>query len=166
MIRMSKEADYGLVLMTPFLAGGETRTSLSARQLAGETRLSLPMVSKVLKILSREGLLSSQRGVGGGYSLSREPDRITVAQIVSAMEGPLAVTECLESNGDCVRESTCPVRTNWQRINYAIQDVLESITLRDMAEPFPNPLVGLGTSLENSGQKERPPVIGTPVGAA
>jgi FeS assembly SUF system regulator len=142
MIRMSKLADYSLVLMTRLVAskGG---SNLSARQLATKTRLPLPVVSKVLKALAREGLLVSHRGASGGYSLSRQPERISVAQILSAVEGPIAMTECLDESAECRQEAFCPVRTNWERINFAVNDVLDSITLTDMMKPLPERLVTL-----------------------
>lgn len=148
MIRMSKLADYGLVLMMQFLENPDRRDNLSSRRLASETRLPLPMVSKVLKALSRGGLLVSHRGVNGGYSLARKPDDISVAEVLIAVEGPIAMTECLESEGDCRQESFCPVRTNWERINYAVTNVLEAISLADMFEPLPEQLVDLGGVLD------------------
>ena len=144
MIRMSKLADYGLVLMTQFPRHRNRGRNLSARQMARETGLPLPMVSKVMKVLTREGLLVSQRGVSGGYALSKDPVEITIGDVLSAMEGPIAMTECLETDGDCKQESFCPVRTNWGRINYAVRGVLDAISIADMVEPLPEQLVTLG----------------------
>ena len=144
MIRMSKLADYGLVLMTQFLRNSRAEENLSARQLAAETNLPLPVVSKVLKALSREGLLISHRGAGGGYSLARQPERISVGEVLTAVEGPIAMTECIENEGGCRREALCPVRTNWERINHAVKEVLDAITLDDMMGPVPDHLVMLG----------------------
>lgn len=143
MIRMSKLADYGLVLMTQFLRTPDGDRNLSARQLADEARLPLPVVSKVLKALTREGLLVSHRGASGGYSLSKEPSGISVAEVLAAVEGPFAMTECVEGSGDCRQETVCPVRTNWQRINIAVKNVLDAISLQDMLEPLPESLVTL-----------------------
>lgn len=143
MIRMSKLADYGLVLMTQFLRHQDGSANLSARQMASQTGLPLPMVSKVLKVLTREGLLVSHRGVSGGYALSRIPEEISIGDVLSAMEGPIAMTECLESDGDCKQEAVCPVRTNWGRINYAVRGVLDAISIADMVEPLPEQLVTL-----------------------
>jgi FeS assembly SUF system regulator len=151
MIKMSKNADYGMVLLMQFLKGGETGEYLSARYLSEETGLSLPMVSKVLKVLTREGLLLSHRGVSGGYSLSRRASEITVGQVLSAMEGPIAMTSCLEDDGDCQQVAVCPARTNWERINIAVKSVLDSITLEDMLDPLPDQLINLsGSELETS----------------
>lgn len=144
MIRMSKLADYGLVLMTQFHRHRSQGHNLSARQMARETGLPLPMVSKVLKVLTREGLLVSHRGVSGGYALSKNSEDISVGDVLSALEGPIAMTECLETDGDCRQESVCPVRTNWGRINFAVRGVLDAISIADMVEPLPEQLVTLG----------------------
>ncbi len=135
MIRLSKETDYGIVLLT-HLAADPQRVSYSARELAQETHLPLPMVSKILKLLTRRDLLRSQRGVKGGYRLARRPEMISVAKIISAMEGPIALTECVSASGDCRHELLCPVRGNWKTISHAVRQALEGITLTDMARTF------------------------------
>jgi Rrf2 family protein len=95
-------------------------------------------VSKILKILAREGLLVPHRGAKGGFSLARSPLEITVADIISALEGPIALTECSTHGADrCGIESLCPVSTNWQRINRAVLDALSGVTLAEMASPRP-----------------------------
>ncbi|MEZ5332176.1 MAG: SUF system Fe-S cluster assembly regulator [Thermoanaerobaculia bacterium] len=143
MIRMTKQADYGIVLLTR-LAAAPGRL-FSACELADETQLPQPTVSKILKILAREGLLASQRGVKGGYVLEREPAEISVADVISALEGPIAITECVDDNpGLCSQEAFCPVRGNWHRINDAIRRALSAITLAEMTQPLPRDLVSLG----------------------
>jgi Rrf2 family protein len=90
--------------------------------------------------LARKGLLESHRGASGGYTLAKPPDAISVAQVIAAMEGPIAVTECTdETHSDCVVESVCRVRTNWQKINDAVRGALEQISLQEMAQPFSGP---------------------------
>ena len=135
MIRMSKQTDYGIVLLTQFVTGSGSAT-YTTRELAERTVMSVPTVSKVLKVLAREGLLVSQRGVHGGYRLARSPRDITVADIILATEGGVAMTECVSAPGDCVQESTCRVRTNWRKINDAVVDALGSVSLAGMAQPF------------------------------
>jgi FeS assembly SUF system regulator len=109
----------------------------------------MPVVSKVLKLLTRSGLLSSQRGIKGGYGLARRPEHITVAEIIRALEGPIAVTECSDRlHGDCELELRCPVRANWHLINRTIHEALEKITLAEMAQPLAQSLVGLGAHPE------------------
>jgi FeS assembly SUF system regulator len=133
MLRITKQSDYGIVLMTLFAAAEAGRVH-SARDLAKGARLPLPTASKILKALARAGLLASHRGVKGGYRLARDPGRITVEEIIRALEGPIAITECQDTgHSECEIECTCPVRTNWQRINGAVRDALAAIPLTEMA---------------------------------
>ena len=137
MVQMSRLTDYGIVLMT-HCARHADRSTHNARDLAAEAHLPLPTVGKILKALTRKGLLLSQRGVKGGYGLARSPEDITVAEIISALEGPVAITKCSQSTGaDCGLERLCPVRTNWQRINSVVWEALGKITLHEMAQPLP-----------------------------
>ncbi|MGH9340001.1 MAG: SUF system Fe-S cluster assembly regulator [Acidobacteriota bacterium] len=143
---MSKQTDYGILLLTHFARNGEGST-YSARGLALEAHLPVPMVSKILKLLAREGLLVSQRGAKGGYALARRAEKISIAEIISAMEGPIAMTECVDAPGDCRQEPTCAVRSNWQKINRVVSEALGQISLSDMTTPLTNRLVALSSGL-------------------
>lgn len=135
-IRLSKLADYGIVIMTHLARPGGVQAS--AQEIAQATRIPQPMAQKILKALAREGLLRSQRGVKGGYELARAARAINVAQIIEALDGPIAITDCVDgAAGDCLIESLCPARTNWARINSAVRDALEEVTLAEMAEAVP-----------------------------
>ena len=134
MLRVSKLTDYATVVMT-CLAGGDG--VLSAQALAERARLEAPTVSKLLKQLAQAGLVVSTRGINGGYRLARLAQEITIADIVTAMEGPIGMTECSAHAGACGHEPHCGVRVNWQRINQAIADALASVTLADMVKPAP-----------------------------
>jgi len=134
MIRLSRLSDYGIVLMA-HIAGHRDGDPHAARELAGEAGLPLPVVSKLLKALAREGLLESHRGAKGGYSLARAPESITTAQMITALEGPIGLTECTVHPGACTQESSCHVREPWQRINQAVRHALEDVTLADLAQP-------------------------------
>lgn len=140
MIRITKQTDYGIVLLT-HLAGQPERL-YNAPDLAAETHLPLPMVSKILKLLAREGLLTSHRGVKGGYALTRLPEEISMADVIRILEGPIAITECVDDGGDCAHQSICPVRGHWQKINEAVRGALDGLSLAEMA-PGPK-LVTLG----------------------
>ncbi len=133
MLRLSKLTDYGTVIMT-FMARSPAAL-YTAREIADETQVSLPTVSKLLKRLAQERLLRSYRGVNGGYRLSRAPAAISVAEIIRALEGPVGVTECSTSPGLCHQEKVCSIRPNWQKINRAILAALEQITLAEMMQP-------------------------------
>jgi len=142
MIRMTKQADYGFVLLSR-LAEAPDRV-VNAPELAEESRLPLPMVSKILKLLTKAEIVRSQRGVKGGYSLARTPDRISAVEIVRALEGPVALTVCVEgSPGECDLEPFCSVRGHWQRINVAVEAALARISLADLADS-PAALVKIG----------------------
>ncbi|TDI11087.1 MAG: SUF system Fe-S cluster assembly regulator [Acidobacteria bacterium] len=139
MIRMSKETDYGIVVLAYF-ASAQEGLKQNAREVAMESQLPLPMVRKILKILAREGLLISHRGAKGGYSLTRGGERISIAEIVTAIEGPLAMTECIEAPGECRHEPVCGIRTSWQKINQIVFQALNNMTLSDLTGPLPGPM--------------------------
>lgn len=132
---MNRLTDYGIVLLTRIASAPDAE--ISARELAEAARLPLPTVGKLLKILVREGLLVSHRGTKGGYSLSRPASDIPVAEIIRALEGPIAMTECQVPNV-CEHESGCPTRTNWQVVNRTILDALQKLTLGEMTRPLPS----------------------------
>jgi FeS assembly SUF system regulator len=132
MIRISRLTDYGIVLMTHMATHAERVHN--ATEVASEAHLPLPTVSKLLRLLAKEGLLESHRGVKGGYGLARRAEEITVGSIIKALEGPIALTTCTtDSPGDCEHEPLCPVRGHWYLINLAIRQALDSVTLTDMA---------------------------------
>jgi FeS assembly SUF system regulator len=133
MLRMGKLTDYGIVLMSYLAANHHEQHS--AHAIADAVRVPLPTVRKVLKSLSHGGLLQSERGVTGGYSLSRAPEKISVAEIITAIEGPIALTECVSDESHCEQESHCAVQTNWTRINSAVFHALDEVKLSDMLAP-------------------------------
>ena len=138
MLRVGKLTDYGTAIMTS-LAQQPDRLQ-SAAEIAAELRLTLPTVSKVLKALVQHGLVVSLRGAKGGYSLAVQPEAISVAQIIAAIEGPIALTECSDTAKACEQASLCSVRGNWQRINKAVLAALQQVTLADLARPGEQPL--------------------------
>lgn len=135
-IRLSKLADYGIVIMTHMARGPERQQT--APEIAAQTHLPLPMASKILKALVHAGLLVSHRGVKGGYGLARAAQEISVADVIVALEGPIALTACIEhGSGECDIKALCPARANWRRINDAIREALEGITIMEMAHAVP-----------------------------
>lgn len=158
MLRMTKQADYGIVLLSHMAT--EPGRRFAAPELAAEMQLPLPTVSKILKILGRSGVLQSHRGVKGGYSLAESPNELSVATMISVLDGPIAITECVdESPGQCSQESSCHIRGNWQRINTAVRGALESISLADLASASSPRLVQLsmGGQILDSGLADSHP---------
>ena len=153
MIRITRQTDYGIVLLV-YLASLPSDSILTARDAARECRLPVPMVSKILKTLAREGVLVSHRGVKGGYSLARKPVSITIGDIIGALEGPIGMTECSSSPGSCEQEPLCPVRINWQRISHAVRGALEMIPLSEMVGGERSPLVRVAVAAPSAAVPE------------
>lgn len=140
MLRMSKLTDYGTLVLSQLATEGAEPSS--AGVVADHTHISLPTVSKLLKALTRSGLVVSTRGSHGGYALARSAEEITAAEIIDALEGPVAITECSSTDGACDLESFCRVGQAWQRINLSIREALHQVTLADLQrerEPLPTP---------------------------
>jgi FeS assembly SUF system regulator len=136
MIRLGKLTDYGLVLMGEIARYPQTQLH-TARDLAAQCRLPLPTVSKLLKTLLQSGLLASHRGIKGGYSLARQPHLVSIAEVISALEGPFALTECsIDGGGLCDIESSCQVKDNQRIINQVVRRALENVMLSDFIKPM------------------------------
>jgi FeS assembly SUF system regulator len=137
MLRVSKLADYAIVLMA-YMADDPDRRPLTARRLSQESDLPLPTVAKILKALSRAGLLQSHRGGYGGYSLARPRSETSVADVIAAIDGPIALTGCgSDASAPCDIGPTCPVRENWRTIARDLREVLKHLTLDRMSRPLP-----------------------------
>ena len=109
---------------------------MTARALARETHIPGPTVVKLLKILTARGALHSIQGRGGGYRLARNPSEILLTDMIEAVDGPIALTECNRQSGDCQIQSSCLVRGHWAVINEAIRQSLASVSLADLAVPL------------------------------
>jgi FeS assembly SUF system regulator len=134
MLRISKLTDYGTVILV-HLANYESGTLCSATDVASGTHLALPTVRKVLKQLANSGLVLSGRGADGGYRLARSADEITAAEILDALEGPVALTECSDSESHCELQNGCLVGGAWQKISLAIRSAMQEIRLSDLRNP-------------------------------
>lgn len=133
MLRISKMTDYAIMVMVELNAS--SGDVLSAQALAERSHLELPTVSKVLKLLVKTGMVDSYRGSNGGYRLERKATDISVAEIITAIEGPIAMTECSVEEGLCAQEAMCSLRGNWQRISIAVAKAMEGVSLAEMAQP-------------------------------
>jgi len=130
MLRISKLTDYGTVILACLATAPDRRHTAGA--VAERTRLGVPTVSKLLKSFHRAGLVTSARGVRGGYQLARPAGRISAAAIIDAIDGPVAITECSGNHSACDIETTCRTGGAWQRINGAIRRSLDEITLAQL----------------------------------
>ncbi len=137
-MRLSRLADYGVVLLS-YMAGSR-RAVHNAQSLAAGTGVPMPTVSKVLFTLGRARLVIPVRGPGGGFKLARNAQDISVSEIVGAIDGPIALTQCIERGpGSCEVERFCPSRNGWQTINSAVRKALESVSVADLIAPDSTP---------------------------
>jgi FeS assembly SUF system regulator len=133
MLRISKLADYGTLVMVYLTR--HAQKLCNARDIAQHTHLAVPTVSKILKRLANAGMLTSVRGVAGGYRLQRPAAEISVGQIIYALEEYKGFTECSGQPSDCSLQSVCAVQGNWRLISHAIETALNSVSLEALAKP-------------------------------
>lgn len=129
MLRITKITDYGFILLVYMVKQGQEKLH-NAKDLSAAISIPLPTVSKVLKILTQGGILASHQGSKGGYSLVRSAREITAAEIIEAVEGPVAITDCSSADG-CPRN--CAVSASWKTVNDAVLGALKGLSLSDMA---------------------------------
>jgi len=127
-MRLSSLADYAVVVMSAAARHGAD-ARLSATSLASETGVPLPTAQKVMGKMAGAGLLTSARGAGGGFMLARPVEEISVADIVEAVEGPIAMTACVEGRRDCELEGNCRMKPHWGVVNSAVKGALAGVTL-------------------------------------
>ncbi|KAA2214435.1 SUF system Fe-S cluster assembly regulator [Teichococcus oryzae] len=137
MLRLSKLTDYAVVVLARLaLPDGEPPNAVSqtAPAIAAATGIAEPTVAKVLKALAHAGLVEGRRGSGGGYRLSRPLAAMTLPEVIAAIDGPVALTACVDgAAGQCEAETLCPVRGRWDRVNRAVLAALSDITLDELA---------------------------------
>ncbi|MCC5809522.1 MAG: SUF system Fe-S cluster assembly regulator [Ectothiorhodospiraceae bacterium] len=135
MLRINRETDYATAILSLMALQPDER--YSAAWLSARRGLPGPVVSKILKQLVRGGILVSHRGAKGGYSLGRPAEDISVAEVITAIEGPIALTDCIEGGGGaCQYSPLCAISHNWSRLNDVFYDALKSVSLKDMSKPL------------------------------
>jgi len=139
MLRLSKKADYGLMAMK-HLAENAHAGACSAKDVAEEYNIPPELLAKVLQRLVKAGLLHSQHGTNGGYTLGRAAEKITAFEVIRAIDGPLFITSCVTVRGECGQSERCTIREPLRRVNQSIEDVLRSITIAEMREETPGDL--------------------------
>jgi Rrf2 family protein len=148
MLKLTKRVDYGLVALR-HLAVHRPRGSASAKEIAACYRISLPLLSKVLQKLARDGLLTAEQGTRGGYRLARNPKRISALEVIRAIDGPVFLTSCFSERGECAKSERCTVREPLRKVHEGILNLLAGITISDMSEDETE------TKPAGSGWKER-----------
>ncbi len=147
MIILSKLADYGVIIASHLAAHPERQ--IPAGALAAETRLPRATVAKVLKVLAHAGIVTGARGAAGGYRLAREAAVISVAEVVTAIDGAIGLTQCSIHAPSCDRNDFCPTRPHWRRINDAVGTALAAISLAEMV-PLPPRFLALEPAVRPS----------------
>ncbi len=152
MLRISRISDYAIRLLAEVAT--QSGRQFTARQAAAQVALPHPVVSKILKSLAKKGVLVSERGVQGGYRLTRDPERIPLLEIIFAVEGRLSLTDCdptREAGSEgCRHEAECTIRHGWAKVNKAVVDALAGINLGDMVCTPERRLVQLGTRMDRT----------------
>ena len=150
MLKLTKKADYGLIAMT-HLAEHALAGTCSAKDVAEAYGIPPEALAKILQKLVRAKLLVSQQGINGGYTLARSAHEITAFQVIRAIEGPLFLTSCTTTRGDCGQSTRCRVREPLRKVSQSIEQVLDGITVADMTEdatngiPLSSELISLAT---------------------
>ncbi len=131
MLRFTKRADYGLMAIH-YIAVNDGLGAVSAKKIAEEFQIPPELLAKILQRLAKRRLIVSQNGPKGGYVLSRQPDAITVGEVVRALEGPISIVSCLDHSG-CPQELRCNLRRPVQKLQAAISQMLDTMTLAELA---------------------------------
>lgn len=131
MMKLSKMTDYAVVILADMAARNGEKVSAAA--IAVSTKLPEPTVSKILKALARHNIVSSTRGMNGGYSLGRQPEDINMAHVIAATDGPIVLTSCVNQSTECCdRSHSCSMKGQWNPVNRAMQTALENVSLQQM----------------------------------
>ena len=136
MLKLSKKSDYGLIALK-YLAMQDRADSSSASDIAGMYGMSVPLMAKVLQKLAKNGLVTARHGSAGGYALARHPSQISALDAIRAIDGPLFITSCVTSHGECDLSTTCSIREPLRRVNDSILDVLAKVTISKMSDDAP-----------------------------
>ena len=131
MLKLTRKADYGLIALKHMAM---KNGSASAREIADAYGIPLPLLSKVLQSLAREGFVQSEHGANGGYRLRRESSAITALEVIRSIDGPIFLTSCFTDAEECGLASRCNVREPLRKVHQGIQNLLGNITIADMCD--------------------------------
>ena len=133
MFKLSKKADYGLIALK-HLANHRQEHACSANEIAVEYGISATLMAKVLQKLAKQGLVAAKHGSTGGYQLARQPEKISALEVLTAIDGPVLITSCVTSHGNCDASERCSVKEPLQRVNESILNVLSMVTIAHLSE--------------------------------
>jgi Rrf2 family protein len=133
MLKLTKKADYGLMAMK-HLAEHAAEGACSAKDVAESYGIPPEALAKILQRLAKAGLLHSQHGINGGYTLARDANEISAYEVIRAIDGPLFITACITVRGECDQTQRCTIREPLRKVNQSIEDVLKSIKIAEMTE--------------------------------
>jgi Rrf2 family protein len=156
-LKLTKKADYGLIALR-HLASTPGATA-SAKDIADAYRLPVPLLAKVLQLLTRSGILQSVAGTNSGYKLARDASRISALEVVRAIDGPVILTHCFTDHGSCEQSGNCTVREPLRRVHEAILELLNRFTITDLAESPAVKLTPLPAPSERTLNGEHRPVL-------
>ena len=156
MLKLTKKADYGLIALRHLACqaqNGSIKVTGSAKEIADRYRIPLPLLSKVLQTLVRNGLLVSEQGATGGYKLARDPHEITALEVIRSIDGPIILTQCFTEHDEpieCDQSELCPVREPLRKVHEGILRLLSGITISDLSsDDMPIPAIhGMVSSIE------------------
>jgi Rrf2 family protein len=133
MLKLTKKADYGLMAMRHLAEHAEER-ACSAKDVADAYGIPQEALAKILQRLAKAGLLHSQHGINGGYTLARDPNTISAFEVIRAIDGPLFITSCVTVRGECDQSDRCNIREPLRKVNSSIEEVLRRIKISEMKE--------------------------------
>jgi FeS assembly SUF system regulator len=134
MFKLSKKADYGLIAVKHLAMHRSENHACSANEIAEEYGISTTLMAKVLQKLARNTLVAAKHGSTGGYQLAKDPERITALDVITAIDGPVLITSCVTSHGNCDASSKCSVREPLRRVNESVMNVLGAVTIAQMCD--------------------------------
>ena len=136
MLKLTKKADYGLIALKHLAVNGPG--SASAKEIAETYGIPLPLLSKILQKLAKNGFLRSEHGTNGGYKLARDPREITALEVIRSIDGPIVLTACFTEHGMCSHTDKCSVREPLRKVHEGILQLLSNISISDMSHEESN----------------------------
>ncbi len=134
MLKLSKMTDYAVVVLAKLAVSDQE--IMTTPEIADDIHLPRPAVAKILKILTRAGVVESKRGVQGGYRLERSPSHISIAEVITAIDGPVTLTNCVEEAEEpCTCSQSCPLQGRWQKVNDAVSNAIAAVSLAEVIAP-------------------------------